>query len=71
MPSQGAPAQPTILLVEDDQATREMCALLLRTEGFRVDVASGGRRALDLAMRRRYELIVRDLRLPTSPGSMS
>jgi len=68
MPSQGAPAQTAILLVEDDQATREMCALLLRTEGFEVDVASGGRRALDLVMRRSYDLIVLDLRLPDLSG---
>ncbi len=60
----------TILVVEDDAATREALVLLLEAEGFAVRSAANGREALDVlegaAVRPR--LILLDLMMPVMDG---
>jgi serine/threonine-protein kinase RsbW len=58
-----------ILVVEDDDATREAECLLLRGEGFPVAAARNGREALDhLRQGLRPRLILLDLMLPVVDG---
>ena len=57
-----------ILLVDDDADVRELLALVLRSEGYRVDVASSAARALVNLTRFHYALVIADWRLPDGDG---
>jgi CheY-like chemotaxis protein len=62
------PAAKHVLVVEDDDATREAYALLLSTSGYRVSTASNGQRALEELRRDRPNLILLDLMMPVMDG---
>jgi two-component system response regulator QseB len=63
-PSEG----PQVLLVEDDPELVAMLASLLAEEGYRVDTATDGQRALHLGLTRRYDVLVLDRGLPALDG---
>jgi PAS domain S-box-containing protein len=56
------------LVVEDEPAVLELIVTLLSESGWRVDVASGGKEALDRLQEHRYELVVSDVRMPEGVG---
>jgi PAS domain S-box-containing protein len=56
------------LLVEDEPAVRELLRTLLTDTGWEIDLASGGGAALDRVRRRRYDLVVSDIRMPDGSG---
>ncbi len=60
--------QPTILVVEDHDDTREMLRLFLARLGFRVLEACNGLEAIEAASRERPQLILMDGRLPLLDG---
>jgi DNA-binding response OmpR family regulator len=60
--------RPTVLLVEDDRATRELFSYALRLAGFAVSVASDGLSALRLLDQELPDVIVLDLDLPRISG---
>src|SRR5437879_6509382 len=65
-PAQGG---KTILVVEDDTATRDALSLILEAEGFGVMGAANGQEALDqLRGSRRPDLILLDLMMPVMDG---
>ena len=57
------------LIVEDDEAVRELFAKRLRAEGCSVDEAADGFEALDATAQRDYSLMLLDLRLPKLSGA--
>src|SRR5689334_21456283 len=65
---QGTPAQPTVLVVDDEQTLREMLDYNLRREGYRVLAATDGGEAVRLAYAERPDLIILDLMLPGMNG---
>jgi len=56
-------------VVDDDASYREAVAEGLKKEGFSVDVASDGRRALDRFAESIFDAVILDLRLPDMPGT--
>ena len=60
--------QPTVLLVEDEPAQREVLAYNLEAEGFRVSRAENGEEALMLVEEGAPDLIVLDWMLPNVSG---
>ncbi len=59
----------TILLVEDDPATRGAMKMVLEWEGYQVDCAANGREALArLLAGDRPELVLLDLNMPVMDG---
>lgn len=58
-----------ILLVDDEVAIQRAMAPLLRSRGFTVTVAGGGREALDIFERERPDLVILDLGLPDMDGT--
>src|SRR5947209_13063299 len=60
---------PKVLLVEDDEFSREMLTRRLRRRGFEVLTAADGEEGCARAREERPDLILMDLRLP--PGLMS
>lgn len=56
------------LVIDDSRATREAMTTMLGGEGWIVDVAEDGGRALQLARHQRYDLVVTDLEMPALGG---
>jgi CheY-like chemotaxis protein len=62
------PANPTILLVEDDDETRYMMRLQLEQRGYKVIEAEDGETAVDLAENLDPHIVLMDLSLPRMDG---
>ena len=58
-----------LLLVEDDEDTRDLMALALRGAGFQVQPAGSGREALALLESTPYDLLVTDYDMPGMTGT--
>src|SRR5262245_47153524 len=59
---------PTVLIVDDEPAIRELVRFTLEYDHVRILEASDGRTALDLARAERPELILLDVRMPHLDG---
>jgi len=57
-----------VLVVDDEPAIREVLALLLADEGYRVLTACDGQEALDYLALHRPDVIVSDIRMPRLHG---
>ena len=57
-----------ILVIEDDQTTRDFIAKALEQEGFIVDSSGDGKEGLMMAISCEYQLIVLDRMLPNLDG---
>jgi two-component system, cell cycle response regulator DivK len=60
--------RPLALVIDDDDDTREMCAEVLRLEGFTVEGASDGQEALQKAVELLPDIIITDLSMPIMDG---
>ena len=68
LPSQGGPAKPVVLLVEDNEENRELLAHMLRSRGADVVACGSGREALEAAARERFTFVLLDLQMPEMDG---
>jgi len=59
---------PTVLVVDDEDAIREMLNEFLSLQGFKVLEAPDGRRALDMLRQARVDLVLTDMKMPTMGG---
>lgn len=66
MPEQEA--RPCLLVVEDDQRTRELLRQVLEREGFKVLLATDGEEALERLAESPIDLVLTDLRMPRMGG---
>jgi two-component system, OmpR family, response regulator len=67
--SSSGPVHPSrLLLVEDDRELVQLLSVVLRGEGYAVDVAYDGHRGLHLALTRPYDIVVIDRGLPVLDG---
>jgi CheY-like chemotaxis protein len=57
-----------VLFVEDDASIAQMYTLKLELDGYRVDVAGDGERALEMARASLPDIIFLDIRLPKLDG---
>jgi signal transduction histidine kinase/ActR/RegA family two-component response regulator len=57
-----------VLLAEDEPINQEVSRGLLEDIGLRVDLATDGAEAVDLAARNRYDLILMDMQMPNMNG---
>jgi two-component system response regulator CpxR len=63
------PRRPTVLVVDDDDAIREVIAEVLRDEGYDVACAGNGEQALTELRRERHpDLMLLDLMMPVMSG---
>jgi two-component system, cell cycle response regulator DivK len=60
--------KPLVLVVEDDEDTREVYAMALRDSGLDVETARDGQEGLEKAIAMVPNVIVTDLRLPQLDG---
>lgn len=56
------------LVVDDDENGRVLLSLLCKKSGLEVEVASGGREALEIAAKRDFDLIYLDIQMPELNG---
>ena len=59
---------PRILLVEDNEANRDMLSRRLIRNGYEVIIAVDGQQGVDMAMSERPDLILMDMNLPVIDG---
>jgi CheY-like chemotaxis protein len=62
------PRAPSVLVVDDDDAIREVIAEVLRDEGYKVSSAGNGEQALDELRKGRPDLVLLDLMMPVMSG---
>jgi CheY-like chemotaxis protein len=65
-PSKDEPA--TVLVVDDEAANRQWLSRILEPAGFNVEVATGGREAIELAKAHPPDLVLLDLMMPEVTG---
>jgi CheY-like chemotaxis protein len=58
-----------ILVVDDEEAVREVIADVLDGHGYEVETAADGQDAVRLCEQGRYDLILSDLRVPKMDGA--
>jgi len=58
-----------VLVVDDEPAIVELVSTVLDRQGWRVDVAPGGRAALERLRQARYDLVLSDVRTPEGDGA--
>lgn len=58
----------SVLVIDDDRATRLLLKKFLEQSGFMVDLADGGDEGLKLALSRKYGAILLDLVMPQPDG---
>ncbi len=58
----------SILVVDDDEAIRQMVATLLQEEGYGVETAQNGEEAMKLVRRLPFDLVVLDILMPVMDG---
>ena len=59
---------PPILVVDDDADLRDVLTLALEAEGYAVEAAADGVRALEAVRRRHPAVILLDMRMPVMDG---
>lgn len=57
-----------VMVVEDNDAAREMMDVALSQAGFQVSAVSNGEAALDLMNRQQFELVLLDVHMPRLSG---
>lgn len=57
-----------VLLVEDEEATREMLRVVLEQDGAQVSVAASAAEALDLLLRAQPQVLISDIAMPDDDG---
>ena len=58
-----------ILVVEDDEVTRELMRRALERQGYGVTTAEDGIQGYELAVSERPDLIITDIRMPAADGA--
>ena len=67
-PSNGVASPPKIMVVDDEPAIRDLIVAVLEDEGYAVVAATNGRRALDLMLAERPDLVIMDIMMPEMDG---
>lgn len=60
--------QPHILLVEDDESTRELLEEILIVEGYKITPVANGLEAKDILKKEKFNLLITDFKMPGLNG---
>jgi two-component system response regulator AtoC len=58
-----------VLVVDDEENLRHMLQVLLRKQGYQVELAADGGEALQMAKRAEYDFILSDIKMPVMDGA--
>jgi DNA-binding NtrC family response regulator len=59
---------PSVLVIDDKESMRAMLTTALSDEGYSVDAAEDGKKGLELARVKNYDLVITDLKMPDVDG---
>jgi DNA-binding response OmpR family regulator len=59
---------PRVLVIDDDPSIRQVVGYVLSDEGYQVDEAANGERALEAIARHHPDLILLDMKMPVMDG---
>ncbi len=59
---------PQILLVDDNLVNRQVAGEILKSSGCQVDLANNGHEAIEMAIKKDYDLIFMDIQMPQMDG---
>jgi len=68
MDDSGSVKQPTVLLVDDDRASREGLCMALEPSGYLCLQARTGRQALEVLQKHEVDVLITDIRMPEMDG---
>ncbi|MCE5277567.1 MAG: response regulator [Planctomycetaceae bacterium] len=68
VPAAVQPRDASILLAEDNEVNQELAVEILRMSGFRCEVVTNGRDAVDLLMKKKFDLVLMDCQMPEMDG---
>jgi two-component system response regulator PilR (NtrC family) len=57
-----------ILIVDDEKTIRESIELVLKEEGYEIEMAANGKEALKIAEQKNFDVIITDLKMPEMDG---
>ena len=60
--------KPRILIADDEPLTLELITERLQSEGYEVEVVSGGREAIEAAKKSSFKVVLTDLSMPDMSG---
>jgi DNA-binding NtrC family response regulator len=58
-----------ILVIDDDESIRKVLSAALEDEGYEVETAESGKKAIEMSQRRFYNMALIDIRLPDMEGT--
>ena len=58
----------SVLVVDDEPGIREFLRIMLEREGYEVSCVANGREAINLFKKRRYDVVIADIRMPKVNG---
>jgi DNA-binding response OmpR family regulator len=61
--------QKSVLVVDDDQSILRSTEIILRKEGYKVEIAETGKEALEKMQVTHYDVVLLDVRLPDIEGT--
>jgi two-component system, NtrC family, response regulator PilR len=61
-------ARPRLLIVDDEPSMRDMLRIVMRRDGYDVEVAANGKEAIEMLKRERIDLLLSDIRMPDVSG---
>ena len=67
-PQQGDAAAPHVLIVDDNETNRVVCATLCKMFDYTFECAADGVEAVEAAQRSRFDLILMDINMPRMDG---
>jgi two-component system, NtrC family, response regulator AtoC len=62
------PTGKTVLIVDDERSALDFCKEVLKSPGFRIEVADSGERALEILENRQVDVVLTDVRMPGMDG---
>lgn len=60
--------QPTLLVVDDEKEIRDLVAIYLRNEGYKVELANTGLQAIKIMNEKKIDMIILDVMMPEVNG---
>ena len=67
-PPEPNPRRLRVLLAEDDPMNQKVVACLLEKIGYEIDVVDNGHEAVEAVKRKRYDLVLMDIKMPVLDG---
>ena len=67
-PAPAKRVEARLLVVDDEQSMRDMLKIVLKRDGYDVQVAENGKRAIELLRRESFDLLLSDIQMPDATG---